>query len=191
MGSKIGAALLILSMVFMSGAGAGDDKDKDECAAQLVGLATCLPYVGGNAKTPTPDCCNGLNQLLKTNKKCLCVVIKDRDDPDLGLQINLTLALALPSVCHATANVSQCPALLHLDPTSPEAQVFYPHANNQSASSLAPSPGPNGEGNPTSGNSEEHSAQPPSSGCNNGKGWILFFIFIFPLFMFSNYQCIT
>ncbi|KAK7830243.1 protein yls3 [Quercus suber] len=74
----------------------------EECAQQLVGLATCL-------------------------------------------QINVTLALGLPSVCNAPANVSQCPALLHLDPNSPEAQVFYQlgRSSNQSDGSPAPSPSGN------------------------------------------------
>ncbi|KAK9283015.1 hypothetical protein L1049_011242 [Liquidambar formosana] len=56
------------------------------------------------------------------------------------LNINATLALGLPSVCHAPANVSQCPALLHLDPNSPEAQVFYQFANSSNATSTASSP---------------------------------------------------
>ena len=55
---------------------------------------------------PTPDCCSGLKQVLKDNKKCLCVNIRERNDPELGLQINVTVALGLPSVCHAPANVS-------------------------------------------------------------------------------------
>lgn len=88
------------------------DKDKEECANQLVGLATCLPYVSGGAKAPTPDCCTGLKEVLDKSKKCLCVLVKDRDDPSLGLKINATLALSLPTLCHApvnAANVSMCP----------------------------------------------------------------------------------
>lgn len=100
---------MLLSIYGVNFGAADTDKDKEECQEPLVGLATCLSYVGGNAKTPTPDCCNGLKQILKTNKKCLCVVIKDRNDPDLGLNINVTLALGLPSVCNAPANVSACP----------------------------------------------------------------------------------
>ena len=84
-------------------------KHIEECAQQLVGLATCLPYVGGQAKASTPYCYTSLKQVLKDNKKCLRVIIKDHIDPELELQINLTLALGLPSVCHALANVSQCP----------------------------------------------------------------------------------
>ncbi|PWA51536.1 bifunctional inhibitor/lipid-transfer protein/seed storage 2S albumin superfamily protein [Artemisia annua] len=120
-----------------------NDKDKEECTEQLVGLATCLPYVGGNAKSPTPDCCTGLKQVLNTNKKCLCVVIKDRNDPDLGLTINVTLALGLPDVCHTPANVTKCPELLKLAPNSPEAQVFYQFGHSSSGDAPASSPSGN------------------------------------------------
>ncbi|MCL7022721.1 hypothetical protein MKW94_012895 [Papaver nudicaule] len=100
------------------------DKDREECATQLVGLATCLPYVGGTAKAPTPDCCTGLKQVVTTSKKCLCVLIKDRNDPSLGLKINATLALGLPTICKTTSNIADCPALLHLSPNSPDGKVF-------------------------------------------------------------------
>ena len=49
-------------------------KDREECAKQVVGLATCLSYVGDQAKAPTPDCCTDLKQILKDNKKCLCYI---------------------------------------------------------------------------------------------------------------------
>lgn len=101
--------LVLFSVMGISSVMADAAKDREECTDQLVGLATCLPYVGGQAKSPTPDCCSGLKQVLKDNKKCLCVVIRDRNDPDLGLQINVTLALSLPTVCNAPANVSKCP----------------------------------------------------------------------------------
>ena len=81
-------------------------KDTEECAQQLVGPATCLPYVGGQAKASTPYCYTSLKQVLKDNKKCLCVIIRDRNDLELGLQINVTLALDQPSVCLAPAKVS-------------------------------------------------------------------------------------
>ncbi|XP_048442332.1 non-specific lipid transfer protein GPI-anchored 14-like isoform X2 [Pyrus x bretschneideri] len=134
--------LVMISSYTASFATADSAKDREECTQQLVGMATCLPYVGGQAKAPTPDCCSGLKQVLNNNKKCLCVIIKDRNDPELGLQMNVTLALGLPSVCKAPANVSKCPELLHLDPKSPEAQVFYQLEGNstKTASSLAPSP---------------------------------------------------
>ncbi|CAD5321335.1 unnamed protein product [Arabidopsis thaliana] len=108
-------ALIMVAMV-VDAAGADKGKDKEECTAQLVGMATCLPYVQGKAKSLTPDCCSGLKQ------------------------VNVSLALALPSVCHATADITKCPALLHLDPNSPDAQVFYQLAKglNETVSASAP-----------------------------------------------------
>ena len=86
------------------------NSDRSECADQLVGLAPCLQYVQGQARAPAPDCCGGLRQVLGKSPKCLCVLVKDKDDPNLGIKINASLALALPSACGATkANVSHCP----------------------------------------------------------------------------------
>ncbi|KAG8081030.1 hypothetical protein GUJ93_ZPchr0007g3206 [Zizania palustris] len=51
-----------------------------------------------------------LKTVLQTSRKCLCVLVKDRDDPNLGLKINVTKALALPSLCNAPANISECPS---------------------------------------------------------------------------------
>ncbi|XP_023742406.1 non-specific lipid transfer protein GPI-anchored 14 isoform X2 [Lactuca sativa] len=150
---KFAFIFVILSVVTVSRMTLGaDDKDKEECTEQLVGLATCLPYVGGNAKSPTPDCCNGLKKVLNTNKKCLCVVIKDRNDPDLGLTINVTLALGLPTVCQAPANVTKCPELLHLSPNSTDAQVFLQYGHS-TAGAPANSPVPSASANVTSGTS--------------------------------------
>ncbi|OMO94144.1 Plant lipid transfer protein/Par allergen [Corchorus olitorius] len=154
-------------------ADSAQDKDKEECTQQLVGLATCLPYVSGDAKAPTPDCCSGLKQVLKNNKKCLCVIIKDRNDPDLGLNINVTLALSLPTVCNAPANVSKCPELLHMDPNSPEAQVFYQLSKSSTSSSPAPGPSPTGEGSPVSSQSEGANKPQKGAGCRgSGKRWL-------------------
>ena len=42
----------------------------------------------------------------KGNKKCLCITIRDPNDPELGLQINITLTFGLSSVFHAPSNQS-------------------------------------------------------------------------------------
>ncbi|XP_026400293.1 protein YLS3-like isoform X2 [Papaver somniferum] len=102
--------MMVLSVGFVK---SDVDKDREECAKQLVGLATCLPYVGGTAKAPTPDCCTGLKQVLTTSKKCLCILIKDRNDPSLGLKINATLALGLPAICKTNSGISECPDELY------------------------------------------------------------------------------
>ncbi|XP_078165134.1 non-specific lipid transfer protein GPI-anchored 14-like isoform X2 [Carex rostrata] len=115
---------LLISSLLLITASSDIASDQAECTQPLVGLATCLPYVQGSSRAPTPDCCAGLKQVLLNNKKCLCVLIRDRDDPQLGIKLNASLALALPSQCNAKANISHCPDLLHLDPNSKEAAIF-------------------------------------------------------------------
>ncbi|KAI3915330.1 hypothetical protein MKX01_035589 [Papaver californicum] len=137
------------------------DKDREECATQLVGLATCLPYVGGTAKAPTPDCCTGLKQVITTSKKCLCLLIKNRDDPSLGLKINATLALGLPTLCKTNSGISDCPALLHLSPNSPDAKVFedfYNIANGNTTTGSSSTPPPASTETPKSGSSNAGSS---------------------------------
>lgn len=174
------AVILLLFTVssLLLGFAAGDDaKDKQDCTNSLVGLATCLPYVGGNTKSPTPDCCNGLKQVLKDDKKCLCLIIKDRNDPQIGININVTLALGLPAVCQAPANISNCPELLHLDPKSPDAQLFYQYGHDDS-SSIANTPASSPTAtvvstSPTSSPSPGSSAQQKNDGCRNGMPWFM------------------
>jgi hypothetical protein len=102
-------ALVVAAAAAATAAGGDMNADRTECADQLVGLAPCLQYVQGQARAPPPDCCGGLRQVLAKSPKCLCVLVKDKDDPNLGIKINATLALALPSACGATrANASHC-----------------------------------------------------------------------------------
>lgn len=85
--------------------------DRAECTNQLMGLATCVTFVEGatTAKNPTPDCCAGFKQVVGKGLKCVCILIKDRDEPELGMKINVTLALQLPHKCNAPTNISDCP----------------------------------------------------------------------------------
>ncbi|CAA7050576.1 unnamed protein product [Microthlaspi erraticum] len=151
------AIAICLTMVVV----AGEDKaiDKEACKEQRLGMATCLPYMKGQAKSPMPDCCSSVKQIINSDKNCICVFIQDRNDPDLGLQkqINNSITLTLPSICHVTfnVNVSKCPALLHLDPNSPEAQVFYAIA--QAVNKISPASAPTSM-SPTSGSDDDHNS---------------------------------
>ncbi|TKY59993.1 YLS3 protein [Spatholobus suberectus] len=187
MGSR-GATNLALSSLFLLllvGFASSDiNQDKAECTDKLLGLVGCLPYVSSQSKTPTPDCCAGLKEVIDKSKRCLCILIKDRDDPSLGLKINVTLALNLPDACHTPTNITQCVDLLHLAPNSPEAKVFegfekdLTNKTSSSASSNATAKGTNTSSN------------------NSGGGWgtrwlvaevvcgILPFVFISHLFLF-------
>ncbi|KAL3586530.1 hypothetical protein D5086_013397 [Populus alba] len=110
--------------------------DKRECNEQLASLSACLPFVGGDTKAPTPICCSGLRQEINKTEKCLCLIVKDRNEPDLGFKINATLALSLPSICHAPANVSACPEMLHLAPNSTDARVFEDFAASNKSNAV-------------------------------------------------------
>ncbi|KAK2641428.1 hypothetical protein Ddye_023191 [Dipteronia dyeriana] len=150
----------ILVLILLGFATSDVNQDRSECADQLVGLATCLPYVGGDAKVPTIDCCTGLKQVMEKSKKCLCILIKDRDDPTLGLKINATLAASLPSACHAPANISECISILHLAPSSPDAKVFQGFSNISQGHGTSPVKG-----------SSSTSAEEKSAG-GKAKRWI-------------------
>lgn len=128
---------MAVAAVMVGLAGADFAADKAECVDKLMGLATCLTYVqvSATARAPTPDCCSGFRQVLGVSKKCLCVLVKDRDDPGLDLKLNVTRALGLPAACSAPANISDCPWLLHLPPNSKDAQVFEQFAKQQAAQS--------------------------------------------------------
>ncbi|WCJ32434.1 Bifunctional inhibitor/lipid-transfer protein/seed storage 2S albumin superfamily protein [Euphorbia peplus] len=161
MGSKYILGVGTLVVLMLAGYGSATfEQDKAECVDKLVGLATCLSYVGGTAKAPTVDCCTGLKQVLTNSKKCLCILIKDRDNPNLGFKVNVTLAASLPSACKAPANLTQCIDLLKLPPSSPDAKVFAGFANLTQAI-------PTKTGNTSSSSSSGSSAEDKSDG---GKG---------------------
>ncbi|KAK8559743.1 hypothetical protein V6N13_016479 [Hibiscus sabdariffa] len=114
----------ILLLMLLGFASSDINQDKAECSNQVAGLAPCLPYAEGQAKAPTVDCCSGLKQVVDKTMKCLCLLLKDLNDPSLGLNINATFAAALPSTCGVTVNMTDCISLLHLAPNSQEAKLF-------------------------------------------------------------------
>ncbi|KAF8708493.1 hypothetical protein HU200_029856 [Digitaria exilis] len=125
------AAVAPLLLLLLAGAASGDfAADRAECADQLMGLATCLTFVQekATARAPTPDCCAGLKQVVAASKKCMCVLVKDRDEPALGFKINVTRAMDLPSLCNDPATFSDCPKILGMSPDAPAAEIFKEYA---------------------------------------------------------------
>ncbi|CAJ2630209.1 unnamed protein product [Trifolium pratense] len=86
--------LVILALLY---AGASAQPD---CMNELVGLSPCLDYVTGNSSTPTSTCCIQLASVVKSQPICLCLIVDDDSGSSLGIKVNHTLALALPSVCN-------------------------------------------------------------------------------------------
>ncbi|RZS04386.1 hypothetical protein BHM03_00034718 [Ensete ventricosum] len=117
--------LVLLALSFVIRPASSDTaSDLQECGNQLIGLQTCITYVQGTAQAPTPDCCTGLKDVIAKSPKCLCILVKDHDDPQLPIKINVTRALGLPDACNTPANISACPKLLNLPPNSKEAEIF-------------------------------------------------------------------
>ncbi|KAL9425553.1 hypothetical protein AB3S75_032501 [Citrus x aurantiifolia] len=88
------------------------------------------------AKSPTPTCSSNIRKEGSKTRKCLCLLVKDRNEPRHGFKLNATLALSLPSVRHAPAKVSDCPALLNLPPNSTDAQVVEQLAANSGGNNI-------------------------------------------------------
>ncbi|KAK4760513.1 hypothetical protein SAY87_005406 [Trapa incisa] len=192
-GLQLSLAASALVVVLTMGPAAGDmNQDRAECANQLAELSTCLTYVGGDAKAPTNDCCKGLKQVIEKSSKCICILVKDRDDPSLqNLKINATLALGLPDKCQFPTNVTECINLLHLDPKSPEAKIFQGSLSGNSSSTpsastiTAPS-----VANVNSGGNGTASGQPNGSSGNNkmnmGSVLVLVITCVAALWMFTS-----
>lgn len=83
------------------------------CTTALVSLSPCLSYVSGNTSTPESTCCSQLAIVVQSQPRCLCVFTGNGDGAPPGLNINQTLALALPSACNIqTPPVSRCNGML-------------------------------------------------------------------------------
>ncbi|XP_009612931.1 non-specific lipid transfer protein GPI-anchored 5 isoform X2 [Nicotiana tabacum] len=143
MTSKINVMALVIILVAFFGTGA---LAQSSCMTTLVSLSPCLNYVSGNSSTPSSSCCTALSSVVQSNPQCLCVLVNGGGS-NLGIAINQTLALALPSACNLqTPPVSQCNA-----------------ANGPTASAAVPASSPTGSTTPSD-SSNELPTTPSGSG---------------------------
>lgn len=112
---------IVVALLATSSSTMGTMEDEEqECVDQLANLASCIPFVSGTAKKPTPECCEDTRKVKATKPKCLCVLIKESTDPSMGLPVNTTLAIQMPSACNIDAKVSDCPCTsLHVSKVQP------------------------------------------------------------------------
>ncbi|KAL7582531.1 non-specific lipid transfer protein GPI-anchored 5 [Lactuca sativa] len=95
-----GLAVVMLCGVAMAQSG---------CTTALVSLSPCLNYVSGNSSTPSSSCCSQLANVVQSQPQCLCPFTGNGAGSPSGLNINQTLALALPAACNIqTPPVSRC-----------------------------------------------------------------------------------
>ncbi|KAH0874096.1 hypothetical protein HID58_071458 [Brassica napus] len=120
-------ALFITAAIMFLGVRSDLNQDIKGCQDSMSDLYSCLPFVTSKAKAPDSTCCTTLKEKINKGqtKRCLCTLVKDRDDPGLGFKVDANRAMSLPSTCHVPANISQCPEeLLHLPPDSVAAKIF-------------------------------------------------------------------
>ncbi|KAH7849939.1 hypothetical protein Vadar_025325 [Vaccinium darrowii] len=156
------------------------EQDEKDCADQLANLAACIPFVSGTAKKPTPQCCEDTQKVKSAKPKCLCVLIKESTDPSMGLPVNTTLALQMPSACNIDAKVSDCPTLLNLPPDSADAKIFQTGADSSTSSTTNSQPTSNSTSSGTSSSSSggtgprlDSKATPSNSGVGKLSGRLL------------------
>ncbi|KAJ4750534.1 Bifunctional inhibitor/lipid-transfer protein/seed storage 2S albumin superfamily protein [Rhynchospora pubera] len=104
--------LLFLNIiVIIMGADVPAPAPSVDCMPALLSLADCLTYVeqGSNLTKPEGDCCSGLKKVVKNEVHCLCEAFSGGSSLGIPLDINITKALALPSVCKVkTPPASKC-----------------------------------------------------------------------------------
>ncbi|XP_004247575.2 non-specific lipid transfer protein GPI-anchored 5 [Solanum lycopersicum] len=105
-GSKMSFFAIMFAMI-CSGVVAQSSND---CTNVLISMSPCLNYITGNSSVPTSGCCTQLATVVNNNPSCLCQVLNGGAS-NLGLNINQTQALALPTACNVqTPPLSQCNA---------------------------------------------------------------------------------
>lgn len=90
-----------------------------DCSSLILNMADCLSFVSNGSVVTTPEgtCCNGLKTVLKADANCLCEAFKS--SAQLGVVLNVTKALSLPSACKVSASsAANCACLFSL-PSSP------------------------------------------------------------------------
>lgn len=82
-----------------------------DCSIIIYNMANCMPFLSKGGKDTKPDssCCTGFKSVLKVNAECICEALKS--SASLGLDLNMTKAVTLPSACGVSATappISKC-----------------------------------------------------------------------------------
>ncbi|KAA8522504.1 hypothetical protein F0562_013135 [Nyssa sinensis] len=91
-----------------------------DCSSLIYNMADCLSFLsdGSNDTKPDDSCCSGFKSVLDIDADCICEGLKS--SASLGLELNMTQAMALPSACGISApSLSSC--LVSLAPGAPPA----------------------------------------------------------------------
>ncbi|KAA3485442.1 non-specific lipid-transfer protein-like protein [Gossypium australe] len=131
---------LALVMVTLLWAGTMAQSD---CTSVLITMAPCVDYVTGTSSTPSVPCCSQLANVVQLQPHCLCMALSGGGS-SLGVEVNQTLALALPQLCRVkTPPESSCkaadgPAVVSISPSG-SSQGLPPHSNDTPGSNSSTS----------------------------------------------------
>ncbi|KAB1225826.1 Non-specific lipid transfer protein GPI-anchored 1 [Morella rubra] len=99
-----------------------------KCSEDFDKVVKCLNFVTAKEATPTKDCCTSISEIRDKNPECLCFFIlqtRNGSEQIKNLGIQEARLLQLPTACSLkNASISNCPRLLGLSPTSPDAAIF-------------------------------------------------------------------
>lgn len=95
---ELSIVLAMVALLLWAGEAMAQSSD---CSNVLISLSPCLNYITGNSSMPSPSCCSQLSTVVRSQPQCLCQVLNNRGGASAigGLNVNQTLALALPGVC--------------------------------------------------------------------------------------------
>ncbi|CAN7133641.1 unnamed protein product [Brassica rapa subsp. narinosa] len=106
----------------------------DECSKDIQTVSLCLDFASGKAPNPSKKCCDAIEDIKEKDPKCLCFVIQQAKSggqtlKDLGVQE--AKLIQLPTSCQLhNASISNCPKLLGISPSSPDAAIFTSNATS-------------------------------------------------------------
>ncbi|KAL5075940.1 hypothetical protein RYX36_014924 [Vicia faba] len=136
--------VLAFTIVVCSNTANGAEDLAKTCGQVVSKVIPCLDFATGKAPAPKKECCDATKSIKDTDPECLCYIIQQThkgspESKSMGIQEDKLLQL--PAVCGVKANISDCPKLLGLSPTSSDAAIFKNSSKINPPSSAASSTG--------------------------------------------------
>ncbi|XP_022725467.1 non-specific lipid-transfer protein-like protein At5g64080 isoform X2 [Durio zibethinus] len=113
-----------------------------DCSSLILNTADCLSFVSSGSQVSKPEgtCCSGLKTVLRADPECLCEAFKS--SASLGVTLNVTKALTLPTVCKVSSPSATTCASVQPSTTAGAPTTFL------GGNEVAPAPAPGSSGSP-------------------------------------------
>ncbi|KAF5739716.1 Bifunctional inhibitor/lipid-transfer protein/seed storage 2S albumin superfamily protein [Tripterygium wilfordii] len=172
--SKLWVVWLISTtwVVMLGNAAPSPSSPSVDCSTVIFDMLDCVPFLsdGSTQTKPTPGCCSGYQSVISVDPECICFAIKSSGD--MGIKLNITKAMTLPSACGLPAPPVDCGTALPPSGSAP-APATPPPPSPSPPSPPSPSPSPAAPSNdepapPSDGGSSE--APAPSAPTTKSDG---------------------